>query len=170
MTPPRPLLTILLLPPLIVLAACTPQRGTSQEITADLQSYSAEMQRWEPKETSIFQAIDDVEESEYVDDDFVLRTLKGALPALDEHVREVSAYRPLTPDLSRLHEHYRKGWEDLRGALDVMIAAETKKDYIELAKGKARMKEARATLLQAFAGMDALMEENEQILKHTKKS
>lgn len=170
MTQPRPLLTILLLPLPILLAACTPQRGTSQEIASDLHHYSVEMQKWEPKEKSIFQAIDDVEESQYVDDDFVLRTLKAALPALDEHLRELTAYRPLTPDLAKLHDHYRQGWEDLRGALDVMIVAESKKDYIELAKGKGQMKEARGTLLRVFAGMDALMEENEQIMKHTGKS
>lgn len=170
MTKPKALLRILLLSLFAALAACAPKRGTSQEVAADLHNYTVEMEKWEPKEKTIFQAIDDVDESQYVDDDFVLRTLKGALPALDEHLREVTVYRPLTPELSQLHEHYRKGWEDLRGALDAVITAENKKDYIALAKGKRQMQEARARLLKAVAGMDALMEENDETTKYMNKS
>ncbi len=167
---PGALLPILFFAPPIALAACISKRGASQEIATDLHQYTAEMQKWEPKEKAIFQTIDDVEESQYVDDEFVLRTLKGTLPALDEHVREVTAYRPSTPELSRLHDHYGNGWEDLRGALDVMIAAENEKDYLALARGRGQMREARAKLLQTFAGMDALMEENDEMRKHGNKS
>lgn len=154
----------------VLVAACTPQRGTSQEIATDLHNYTNEMQRWEPKEKSIFQAIDDVDESQYVDDDFVLRTLKGALPTLDEHVREVAAYRPTTPELGDLHGHYRQGWEDLRAALGAMIAAESRKDYVALAEGKKKVKSARNLLVKAVSRMDALMEENDQTLKALHKS
>lgn len=151
-------------------SACTPRQGSSQDVARDLHSYTTELQKWEPKEKAIFQAIDDVEESQYVDDDFVLRTLKGALPTLDEHIREVAAYRPATADLASLHEHYRKGWEEMRTAIDSMIAAESKKDYVSLAKGKARMMAARNILIKAFSGMDALMEENDESLKSLHKS
>jgi len=150
--------------------ACSPKRGTSNEIATDLHNYTTELQKWEPKEKTIFQAIDDVEESQYVDDDFVIRTLKSTLPTLDEHLREVAGYRPTTAELLDLHDHYRKGWEDLRGAVDAMIAAETKKDYVGLAKGKARMMAARNLLLKAFSSMDALMEENDEALKALHKS
>ena len=154
----------------IAASGCTPHRGSSQDVARDLHNYTTELQKWEPKEKAIFQAIDDVEDSQYVDDDFVLRTLKGALPTLAEHIREVAGYRPSTAELGSLHEHYKKGWEDLRGALDAMIAAESKKDYVSLAKGKAQMVAARNTLLKAFAGMDALMEENDEALKNLHKS
>ncbi len=152
------------------LASCVPHRGSSQEVATDLHNYTVEMRKWEEKEKDIFKAIDDVEESQYVDDEFVLRTLKSALPPLDEHVREVGAYRPATAELGTLHEHYRKGWEDLRVALDAMIAAESKKDYLALAKGKSQMKAARGVLLKSFASMDALMEENDEALKNLHKS
>jgi len=166
----RARLSLLIAPLILAVASCIPHRGSSQEVVTDLHNYSAELQKWEEKEKAIFQAIDDVEESQYVDDDFVLRTLKGALPTLDEHIREVSAYRPLTPELGDLHTHYRKGWEDLRAALDSMIGAESKKDYVVLAKGKSQLKAARGLLLKAIASMDALMEENDEALKNLRKS
>ena len=154
----------------LVVVGCTPRGGTSQEIAADLHNYSLELQKWEPKEKDIFQAIDDVEESRYVDDEFVARTLKGVLPTLDDHIREVAAYRPTTPELASLHEHYRKGWEELRAGLDTMIAAEGKKDYIQLAKGKTQMNSGRSTLMRAFASMDGLMQDNDEALKSMRKS
>jgi hypothetical protein len=155
---------------LLSVASCLPHRGSSQEVAVDLHNYSVELQKWEETEKNIFQAIDDVEASQYVDDDFVQRTLKGALPALDGHIREVAAYRPETAELRDLHDHYLQGWENLRSAFDAMIAAVAKKDYVALAKGKAQMKSARSLLLKAFASMDALMEENEEAMKGVRKS
>ena len=166
----RTLSSALAAPLFALVVSCTPHRGSSHEVATDLHNYTVELQKWEPQEKSIFQAIDDVEESQYVDDDFVLRTLKGALPALDQHIREVAAYRPATVELGGLHQHYRKGWEDLRAAIDAMIAAESKKDYLALARGKTQLTAARSTLLKAFAGMDALMEENDEALKNLHKS
>jgi hypothetical protein len=150
--------------------SCTRQRGTTHEVETDLHNYSVEMQKWEPTEKEIFQVIDDVEESQYTDDDLVLRMFKGVLPSIDQHVKEVAAYRPATAELSDLHDHYRKGWEDLRTAIDAMIAAENKKDYIALSKGKAQMVAARALLLRAVTRMDALMEENDKTMKSKQKS
>ena len=154
----------------LVVGGCMRHGASSQEIASDLQNYSIELQKWEPKEKDIFQAIDDVEESRYVDDEFVARTLKGVLPALDDHIREVAAYRPTTPELASLHEHYRKGWEELRAGIDTMIAAEGKKDYIQLAKGKSQMNNGRSTLMRAFASMDALMQDNDEAMKSMRKS
>ena len=167
----RPTLSLVSIAALSILAAsCMRHRGTSQEVATDLHNYTVEMEKWEPKEKVIFQAIDDVDESQYVDDEFVVRTLKGVLPGLDEHIREVAAYRPVTTELGQLHEHYRKGWEDLRAALDAMVAAESRKDYVALSKGKAQVVAARALLLRAFSRMNALMEENDETLKSSHKS
>jgi hypothetical protein len=128
------------------------------------------MQKWEPTEKEIFQVIDEVEESQYTDDELVVRMFKGVLPSIDQHIKEVAAYRPVTGELSDLHDHYRKGWEDMRSAIDGMIAAENKKDYMALSKGKAQMVAARALLLRAFTRMDALMEENDETMKGMQKS
>jgi hypothetical protein len=166
----RVLCALLIATLLSALASCVPHRGSSKEVATDLHNYTVELQKWEEKEKAIFQSIDDVEESQYVDDDFVTRTLKGTLPMLDQHIREVSAYRPATPELGDLHSHYRKGWEDLRAAIDTMVGAVSKKDYVALAKGKSQLKAARGLLLKAFASMDALMEENDETLKNTQKS
>jgi hypothetical protein len=125
----------------ILAASCTRHRGTTHEVETDLHNYSAEMQKWEPTEKEIFQVI-----------------------------KEVAAYRPATAELSDLHDHYRKGWEDMRSAVDAMIAAENKKDYMALSKGKAQMVAARALLLRAFTRMDALMEENDETTKGMQKS
>ena len=56
------------------------------------------------------------------------------------------------------------------GADIVDIGAESKKDYVALAKGKNQLKAARGLLLKAFASMDALMEENDEALKALHKS
>ncbi len=154
----------------ILVASCTRHRGTSHEVETDLHNYSIEMQKWEPTEKEIFQVIDDVEESQYTDDDLVVRMFKGVLPSIDQHIKEVAAYRPTTAELTDLHDHYRKGWEDMRAAIDAMIAAENKKDYMALSKGKAQMVAARALLLRAFTRMDALMEENDETMKGMQKS
>ena len=155
---------------LILAASCTRQRGTTHEVETDLHNYSVEMQKWEPTEKEIFQVIDEVEESQYTDDELVVRMFKGVLPSIDQHIKEVAAYRPVTAELSDLHDHYRKGWEDMRSAIDGMIAAENKKDYMALSKGKAQMVAARALLLRAFTRMDALMEENDETMKGMQKS
>ncbi len=152
------------------LAACQPRHSSSQELGRDLQSYSEEMVKWEPAEKAIFDKIDEVDESQYVDDDFVLRNLKGTLPDIDKHLQDVSAFRPITPELGSLHEHYRKGWDELRNGVDHMIAAVAKKDYQALSKGKTEMNQARNTLLRSFTGMNGLMEENQELMKHMKKS
>jgi hypothetical protein len=154
----------------ILAASCTRHRGTSHEVETDLHNYTVEMQKWEPTEKEIFQVIDDVEDSQYTDDDLVVRMFKGVLPSIDQHIKEVAAYRPATAELSDLHDHYRKGWEDMRAAIDAMIAAENKKDYMALSKGKAQMVAARALLLRAFTRMDALMEENGETMKGMQKS
>lgn len=169
---PRPSSLLALASMLLALSlpACMPRRSNTQELARDLTSYSTEMQKWEPTEKQIFDQLDAVEDSQYVDDEFVLRSLKGALPEIDRHLRDVSGYRPTTNELATLHEHYRKGWEDLRAGIDKMIAAVSKKDYVALSKGKSEMNQARATLLRAFAGMNALMEENEELMKRTRKS
>jgi hypothetical protein len=155
---------------LLMLPACTPNHATSQELARDLQSYSAEMLKWEPSEKKVFDALDGVSDSQYVDDEFVLRSLKSAMPEIDTHLREVTAYRPMTPELSSLHERYRKGWENLRVGVDKMAGSIAKKDYIALAKGKSEMENARTLLLQTFAGMNSLMEENEAVMKSMKQS
>jgi hypothetical protein len=170
MKKPDTLSWMLLLASLSALASCTPHRGSSQEVATDLHNYTVELQKWEPKEKAIFQALDDVEESQYVDDEFVLRTLKSALPTLDDHIKEVAAYRPGTSDVVIPHDKYRKGWEDLRVALDAMIAAVGRKDYIALAKGKTQVAQARNLLLKAITVMDGLMEENDEALKNLHKS
>lgn len=155
---------------LLTLPACAPSRSTSPELARDLQSYSTEMLKWEPTEKGVFDQLDEVENSHYVDDDFVVRSLKSALPAIDRHLVEVTAFRPTTSELSTLHEHYRKGWNDLRGGVDTMAASVAKKDYVGLAKGKRELEKARTFLMKTFASMNALMEENEEAMGAMKKS
>jgi hypothetical protein len=136
----------------------------------DLKEYMAELKKWEPKEKTVFEALADVERSQYVDDDFVVRTLKGALPDAESHIHEVAQYRPKTSDLSEIHERYRRGWDDLKVSLDKMIAALEIKDYVALAKAKNQMQAARADLLKAFQVLDAMLEENEEALQELQKS
>ncbi len=155
---------------LSLLAACTPKESTTKQVAADLHGYMGALQKWEPKEKEIFQAIDDVESSQYVDDDFVIRTLKSALPALDEHRHNASTFRPLTPEILDVHDHYRKGYDDVRSAVQRVIAAAEKKDYVALATAKSELKRARTDVLKSFRAMDILLEEHNAELQQMNKS
>ncbi len=154
----------------LVLVHCTHEDASPRVVATDLKEYMSALQKWEPQEKVVFRALSDVEQSQYVDDDFVARTLKAALPDVEHYLREISEYRPKTRELSEVHEGYRRGWEDLRGSLDAMISAVEIKDYVALAKAKSQLQAARARLLHAFRILDALLQDHEQELEALKKS
>jgi hypothetical protein len=169
MRTPRSILPFAVLA-LALLAACRPRESTSQSIASDLHSYMQELQKWEPKEKEIFGALEDVERSQYVDDDYVVRTLKSALPALDEHIRVAATYRPLTPEVLDVHEHYKKGYDDMKASMQQVINALTSKNYVELASAKGNMKKAYTDVLKAFRALDIMLSEHEGELKQLEKS
>lgn len=155
---------------LALAVACVRQDASPRAVVADLKEYVATLRKWEPHETVVLRAISDVERSQYVDDDFVARTLREAIPEAERHVRALGEYRPKTRELSEVHERYRHGWEDLKGSLGAMVAAVEIKDYIALARAKSQMQTARGGVLKALQILDALLEENEQELQELKKS
>lgn len=154
----------------LALAACTREDASQRAVALDLQEYMATFRKWEVREKVVFGALSEVEQSQYVDDDFVARTLKDALPDAEGHVREISEYRPKTRELTEVHERYRRGWEDLKVSLAGMISAVETKDYVALARAKSQMQSARVNLLKTLKILDAMLEENEQELHELKKS
>lgn len=151
--------------------ACTRhEEAAPKQVAGDLKRYVAQMQKWEGKEKQVFDAMAEVEQSQFVDDELVVRTLKGALLPLDEHIRELAAYQPSSPDLREIHDRYRKGWEDLKSAFDAVISAVEGKDYVRLASAKRQMEAARARLLATVQELDTALQQNEQELEDMQKS
>ncbi|MGH7821103.1 MAG: hypothetical protein ACREQ9_15165 [Candidatus Binatia bacterium] len=156
----------LLLVPLLLALAC--QQGappTVKQLAVDLRAYLGELKKWEPLEKEVFQALSEVERTYYVDDDFVIRRFKGALPRISRHVEELSVYTPKTPDVQRIHERYRDGWERMGEGFEAVIASMEAKEYARLASAKNQVETARRKLLEAFGELDTLLAEAEPELK-----
>jgi hypothetical protein len=161
--------SILLVFVVVLVAACT-RDSAKKQLAIDLRDYVQEMEKWEPQEKQVFTALDEVERSQYVDDDFVIRALKGALPDVDEHLKALATYAPKTDDLRDVHAQYRQGWEALREAFTAVIKAMEVKDYVRLATAKNQMETARAGLLRTFQVLDGLLQENDEELKSLQSS
>jgi hypothetical protein len=149
---------------------CTKAGSTPERVARDLKNYMSTLKGWEEEEKSIFVAISEVERSQYVDDEFVIRRLKGALPDVEQHIREMGAYHPDTLDVSAVHDHARRAWEDLRTGMQSVIATMEAKDYVRLAGAKGQVESARNELLEAFRQLDGLLEEHDEQLKNLQKS
>ena len=153
------------------LAACRPpQESSKQAIATDLHAYMGELGKWEPKEQAIFQAVDDVDKSEYADDDYVIRTFKTALPTIDDLLRRASEFKPLTPEVLDIHDHYKAGYEKMKGAIEAVIAAASSKNYIALAQAKQELKQSQKDVLKAFRAVDIMSQEHAAELEQMNKS
>jgi len=154
----------------IVAAGCQQDPvSTEKDLATELRGYMGELQKWEPVEREVFQALADVERTHYVDDDFVVRRFKTALPKIEGHVGELDGYRPQDDDLLVIHERYVESWRDLKDGFDAVVAAMESKDYVRLAGAKNQIEGARRKLLSAFEALDALLTEVEPELKQLRR-
>jgi hypothetical protein len=150
---------------LLFAAACFREPAEPEAMAKDLAGWMKQVKEWEPEEKRVFQAIAEVTRSQYVQDDFVARTLKDALPVVREHIRRIADYRPATAELEPVVRQYRDGWKDLELSFHAIIAAAEAKDYIRLAKAKAQMEFARGEVLGSYASFDELLEANDVQLR-----
>jgi hypothetical protein len=169
---PRPIAAVLrllapvLLPLALLLGACEPKGpATSTELASDLRAYLKQLEAWEGIEKDVFGTLAEVERTYYVDDDFVIRRFRAALPKVRTHIGELEQYRPGTEDVQILHERYVQGWRDLEGGFRAVIAAMEAKDYVRLASAKNEVEGGRRKMLGAFRELDGLLAEVEPELK-----
>ena len=139
--------------------------ATARDVAVDLRDYVRELRRWEPIEKEVFGALIDVERTYYVDDDFVARRFRSAVPKIEQHVNELETYRPATPDLQAVHERYVHGWEEMGDGFEAVIAAVEAKDYLRLASAKNQVQAGRKKILAAFEELDYLIADTEPELK-----
>jgi hypothetical protein len=130
---------------------------TSKDLAQDLQAYLQQLQAWETLENEVFQALLDVERTYYVDDDFVIRRFKAALPKIVQHIGELSAVRPGTAEVRAIHEQYLEGWRDFEAGFQAVVAAMEAKDYIRLASAKNAVEGGRRKILAAAGRLEELV-------------
>lgn len=145
---------------LLVLAACTTPPARDPAVVEDVLQYVTKIKKWEKVETEALKAIADVKRSQYVDDEYVVATLGGAMDDIQLHLAEIGQYQPSTPPVTEVHERYRKAWQDLHDAFQAVIEAMQRKDYVALAKGTDQLKSSREELLMVAAALSILMEDS----------
>lgn len=150
---------------LIFAVGCPREAAPPESVAKDLGSWMRKVKEWEPQEKQIFAAISQVTRSQYVQDDFVARTLKDALPMVRDHIRQSGEYKPETSELEPIVRQYREGWKDMELSFHAIIAAVEAKDYIQLAKAKNQMEYARGEVLGSYATLDELLELNDVQLR-----
>ncbi len=140
--------------------SCTSPPARDPAVVEDVLQYVSKIKKWSRVEGEALQAIADVKRSQYVDDEYVVATLGGAMDDIQLHLAEIAQYQPVTPAVTAVHARYRKAWQDLHDAFAAVIEAMQRKDYVALAKGTERLKTAREELLMVAAALSILMEES----------
>ena len=145
---------------LATLASCTSPPARDPAVVEDVLQYITKIKKWEKVENEALKAMSDVKRSQYVDDEYVVATLGGAMDDIQLHLAEIGQYRPATPPVTEVHERYRKAWQDLHDAFQAVIDAMQRKDYVALSKGTEGLRTSREELLMVAAALSILMEDS----------
>ena len=141
------------------ISACTRTPARDPAVVDDVVAYVDKIKKWEPVEIKVLQAIHDVRQSQYVDDDYVVSTLGGTMADVEIHLDEIERYHPRTARVTEVHDRYRKAWQDLHDSFAAIIAAMNAKDYVALSTGTAAMGRARNDLVTVAADLSLLMKD-----------
>lgn len=163
----RLLAALVLLLPLAL--GCPEDFSEPTEVAEDLGKWMTSIKKWEPEEKKVFDTIGTVGKSQFVEDEYVSRSLKELLPVVREHIRRMQAFQPKTDEMGKIVRLYRKGWEDLELSFHAIIVAAEAKDYIRLAKAREQMEFARGEVLGAYAELDALLETTDVQLRQLRR-
>jgi len=139
--------------------ACTRPPTRDPAVAQDVLAYVAKIKQWEPVEVAVLNAIHDVRESQFVDDDYVISRLGDVMDDVELHLEEIGRFRPRTPQVTEVHDRYVKAWHDLHDAFGAVIAAMQRKDYLALADGTKAMGTARDELVTVAAALNLLMKD-----------
>ena len=143
----------------LALAGCARTPARDPAVVADVVEYVDRIKKWEPVEVEVLKAIHDVRQSQFVDDEYVVSTLGGAIDDVELHLDEIDRFRPRTAKVMQVHDRYRKAWHDLHDSFAAIIAAMERKDYVALAGGTQAMGRARDDLVTVAAALSLLMKE-----------
>ena len=140
----------------LFLVACSP-KNEETALKEDLQRYLEEAEKWAPVEARINGPIDAVQRSQFVNEQFVLSTLRPIVSIAQDYVRELEGYQPETLTLQDVHRQYIEAWRSHHLACATIVEAMEKQDYILLAKGTEGLREARMSLRDVLAGLSQLL-------------
>jgi hypothetical protein len=142
----------------LLITACSPKEE-EVVLKESLQQYLEKAQDWAPIEARINGPINAAQRSQFVDDQFVLSTLRPVILIVQDYLKELESYQPETSALRDLHQQYIEAWRSHYLACATIVEAMEKKDYVLLAKGTEDIRGARAALLDALAGLSQLLVE-----------
>jgi hypothetical protein len=145
---------------IVVLISCTSPPARDPAVVEDVLQYVAKIKKWEPVEIETLNAIKDVRESQFVDDEYVVATLGGVMDDMQLHLAEIDRYQPRTTPVTEVHERYRKAWNDIHDSFSAVITAMERKDYVALSKGTEGLRTSRQELLLVAAAIDILLEDS----------
>lgn len=145
---------------MILALSCTSPPARDPAVVEDVLQYVAKIKKWEPVEIEALNAIKDVRESQFVDDEYVVATLGGVMDDVQLHLAEIDRYQPMTPAVTEVHGRYRKAWHDLHDAFTAVIDAMQRKDYLALSKGSDGLRASRQELLLVAAALSMIMEDS----------
>lgn len=148
--------TVLLL---LMAGGCTQAPARDPAVVQDLLTYIEKIQKWEPVEVKVLNAISDVRRSHYADDDYVVATLGGIMDEVELHLEEIRRYQPRTAPVIEVHERYRTAWSDLHESFTTIIGAMQEKDYMRLSHGTEAMGRSRGELVTVAAALSRLLAE-----------
>jgi len=144
---------------LTLLAACTPAPSRDPAVVQDVVEYVAKIKQWATVEEKALKAYNDVRQSQYVDDDYVIATLASVMDDVELHLEQIERYRPRTAAVTDVHRRYLAAWHGLHDAFAATIDAMKRKDYLALSTGTEAMRRARSDLVTVAAALNLLLKD-----------
>ena len=129
------------------------------KVKEDLTKYIDQARLWAAVEAQVNNAIASVRRDQFVHDDFVVETLKPVIGVTRDYVQQLENYQPHTPALYNVHQEYIEAWRAHSFAMDELVDAVEKKDYVQLAKANNDLLEAQRSVSDALADLARLLRE-----------
>lgn len=140
-----------------VFSHCATPQETS--IKDDLEQYRELHKSWQETESKISGAIAIARRDQFVHDDLTINVLTPFIGFTQEYVRKLEEYQPKTLPVSNIHQQYIEGWRAHQFAIASAVDAAERKDYIQLAKATADLRQAEQSVINTVSNLNRLAEQ-----------
>jgi len=139
-------------------AACAPESEVNV-VQNDLATYMDKARIWAATEAEINNAISAVRRDQFVNDEYVLETLRPAIGTAREYVAKLEDYTPETEPVVSVHLGYIEAWRSHEFALSSIVDSVERKDYIQLSRSNDELLEAQRSVSDVLAALALLLRE-----------
>lgn len=139
-------------------AACAPESEVDV-VQNDLTTYLDKASIWAATEAEINNAISAVRRDQFVNDEYVLETLRPAIGTAREYVAELENYTPETEPVVSVHLGYIEAWRAHEFALSSIVDSVERKDYLQLSRSNNELLEAQRSVSDVLAAIAMLLRE-----------